>query len=356
MNARHILRKVLAISLLSFLPAAAFACSGQDTPPFRKGLPPIGPFGPSGRETFADYLVPDMPAAVHYFSTRPIEVGSTAEIAVVIVHGWGDGVELPAEGPSFHEAAFRRLGNVEKIPYVVLPVFPTAKTMEKFKLRDDGRARWCDSKIGRKDDWCSPTDDWRGGGDADNARVSSFEVVDRFFAAFADKAKYPNLKRVVLTGFSAGGQFSGRYAAVGKGIVREGVTVDYAPMSPSTWLRLDEEDEWLYGLKDRPRYCAALTREQILSNLASRRQWNACGLKDVKQRPFTSLDSTPVAMRQGPNRYARFRSFEDYVKTFPKWAAKSSFHTFEKLGHEYKKAYADPALVDFLVGRASTVP
>ena len=306
--------------------------------------------GVRAETSFSEFTVPGLERAVHYFAPHAVEAGDVCRTAVVIVHGWGDGVELPAEGPSFTSAAERLYGAAE-VPYVLLPVFPTRKTMEKFKRTDDGRAHWCDSKIGRKDDWCSPADDWRGGGDANGTKLSSFEVIDRLFATLGDKVRYPNLTRVVLAGFSAGGQFAGRYGAVGRGVVRAGVTVDYAPMSPSTWLRLDENVSWLYGLKDRPRYGAGLSCAEILKNLSSRRQRNACGKKDVLKRPKTSLDSTPEAQAQGENRYDRFLRFRDFVKGFPGWNRQSSFHTFEELGHEYKRAFADPGLVAFLCGK-----
>lgn len=303
-----------------------------------------GFFCAGGQTVFSDFTVPGLERPVHYFSPHAVECGDACRTAVVIVHGWGDGVELPAEAPSFVGVAAQL---AQDVPYVIAPVFPTRKTMEKFKLVDDGRAHWCDSMIGRKDSWCSPTDDWRGGGDANGTRMSSFDVIDRFFSTLGDRAKYPNLRRVVLTGFSAGGQFSGRYAAVGKGVVNADVVIGYAPMAPSTWLLLDEEVSWLYGLKDRPRYASGLSRADILRNLASRRQWNACGRKDVLKKPLTSLDDTPQAQAQGENRYDRFLNFRTYVKGFPNWDRQSSFHTFEALGHEYTRAFADPAIIAF---------
>ena len=84
-----------------------------------------------------------------------------------------------------------------------------------------------------------------------------------------------------------------------------------------------------------------------MANLAARRQWNACGLKDVLKKPKTALDATPEAQSQGENRYDRFLRFRDYVKGFPDWNSKSSFHVFEDFGHEYRRAYADPDLVTF---------
>jgi len=170
-------------------------------------------------------------------------------------------------------------------------------------------------------------------------------VVDRIFARLADSRKYPNLKRVIRAGFSAGGQFVGRYAAVGKGVVRPGVTLDYVALSPSTELRFDPEVPWHYGLKDRPRYSATLTDDQILANLSARRVWWGCGARDTGDR---SLDRSPAARAQGENRLMRFRNFRDHVQKFPAWAKQVSFREFSGLGHEASKAYADPELQRFL--------
>lgn len=303
----------------------------------------------AANEDFRDLTLPRFPAAVHYYAAHPVEAGSADELAAIVIHGWSSGVKLPGEAISLHKELKAFLGGTGKMPYILAPVFPTQRTMGLAVFKDDGRAHWCDSKVGRTDDWCSPSDDWRGGGDANNAQISSYEVIDRLLTELSDRTKYPNLKRIVLVGYSAGGQFVGRYVAVGKAPVRAGLTLDYAPMAPSTWLRLQDGQDWLYGLRDRPRYAASLTREDILANLGGRRQWNGCGDADVLKRPETPLDSTPMAEEQGPERYSRFLSYRDYVKGFPAWAAKSSFHVFKGVGHAYREAFKDPVWLKFLV-------
>ena len=88
-------------------------------------------------------------------------------------------------------------------------------------------------------------------------------MVDRVFAELGDRRRFPNLRKVVLTGFSAGGQFAGRYAAVGKGFVRDGVKVAYVAMAPSTELRFDPDTKWHYGLKNRPRRACFAGRHHL---------------------------------------------------------------------------------------------
>ena len=296
---------------------------------------------------FARHRFADAPVKVYYDAYKAIEAGDPGEVAVVLIHGWGGHVRKVL--PAFVRALADRAGGFDKAPFVIAPLFPNVETMPKNGEPDDGRATWCRS-------WCNrryekpgdAADDWRGGGDANGTSFSSFDYIDLILARFADRRHFPNLKRVVLAGFSAGGQFAGRYAAVGKGTIRDGVRLDYIAMSPSTEFRFEREDEWLYGLKGRPRYSAGLSEEDIMRNLTSRRVWRGCGSADTKGRPQTALDITPCAVRQGENRYARFKSFERYLEKYPDWKRMVSFHTFEGLGHDECRAYPDPALLDFV--------
>ena len=286
---------------------------------------------------------------LYYDAYRAIESGSPSEVAVVLIHGWGGHVRTLL--PIFSRALAKRAGGQERTPYVLAPQFPRRETMASNGEPSDGRAVWGDSwagevrhptKMGRAED------DWRGGGDANGTAFSSYDYIDAIFARFADRSLFPNLRRVVLAGFSAGGQFAGRYAAIGKGVVRDGVVVEYMAMSPSTEFRFEKDDPWLYGLKGRPRYAAMLTDEDIMRNLCSRRVWRGCGSLDVKGRPETSLDMTPPAARQGANRFERFKNFERYLARFPEWKKQVSFHVFKGIGHKEDLCYPDKAVLDFV--------
>lgn len=284
-----------------------------------------------------------------YDAYQPIEQGSKAEIAIVFIHGWGGRVGKVL--PVFNAALVKRAGSAELAPPVFAPQFPRRETMVRNHEPDDGRAVWCDSWANEDRHPTEPglaADDWRGGGDANGTTYSSYDYIDAIFARLADRKRYPNLRKVVLAGFSAGGQFAGRYAATGKGVVREGVKVEYIAMSPSTEFRFDADQPWLYGLKGRPRYSAALTNDEIMRNLCSRRVWRGCGSQDILGRPQTSLDMTPPAVLQGTNRFERFKSFERYLDRYPAWKKQVSFHVFEGIGHNESQCYPDPALLDFI--------
>lgn len=296
-------------------------------------------------------------ASVFYDAPAPLGQGSPCEVAVVLAHGWGGGLERAAEQAPMMRALAKATPEGKTPPYVVAPLFPRADLVQKHGFESRGLARW--NASWRKDLGipCKAEDDWRGGGDAVGTSVSSYDVVDRIFATLADRTLYPNLKRVVLTGFSAGGQFAGRYAAVGRGKVRDGVELAYAAMAPSSELRFEPEVKWHYGLKGRPRYSAALTEQEIRTNLCSRRVWRACGTQDVLSKPYTSLDLSAEAMAQGTNRYMRFRSFERYLRQYPDWAKNVTFHALEGVGHNTVAAHSDPAFVRFvLAGNSDARP
>ena len=277
--------------------------------------------------------------AIYYDAAHAVSSGDPdADLAVIVVHGWGGGIK-----PASRDTLQAKLSTRGAKPFIVSPLFPSRMALEKAKIKDE-RATWCNWKDGVR----SPADDWRGGGDAGGTAISSFDVIDQMVATLSDKAIYPAMKRIVLLGFSAGGQFVGRYVAVGKCPVREGLNMEFAGIAPSTELRLDEDVEWHYGLKNRPRYSAALSRDAILANLSSRRVWRGCGTRDVSQGG--ALDKSPAAMAQGLNRYDRFLKFQEYVKAFPDWAKQVSFHDIPDIAHS-GKVFDDPNLLDFICGR-----
>ena len=72
--------------------------------------------------------------------------------------------------------------------------------------------------------------------------------------------------------------------------------------------------------------------------------WRGCGTADVTRG---SLDVSPPAMQQGKNRYDRFINFKEYLKGYPAWAARVSFHDIPGIGHS-GAVYRDASFLDFL--------
>lgn len=283
------------------------------------------------------YLLEGIEAPVYYAASKPLSDGDKGELAVIVIQGWSGGVKVSKEQLSLQKA----LGNV----YVVSPLYPRAQIMERYNVEIDNRAIWNDSWSRNLAVPGTPDDDWRGGGDANGTQLSSYDVIDTLLARLSDRELFPELKKIVLVGFSAGGQFVGRYVAVGKGVVRDGITLEYAALSPSTFLLPNSTDTWHYGISNRPRYCRETSDEQIMENLRQRRCLHGCGALDTLER---GLDKSPCAMKQGANRFVRYKNFKALVESDTRWAERVIFHTFDTIGHKADRAYTDPFFVQYI--------
>lgn len=278
--------------------------------------------------------------AVYYTAVSPLSEGFDGETVAIVIQGWHGGVKV--------HKGYIAMQSTLKDAYVVAPMFPRAESMKKNGVELDGRAIWNNSWPLDLTIPGTADDDWRGGGDAEGTELSSYEIIDLLLAKLSDKTLFPNLRKVALIGFSAGGQFVGRYVAVGKGEVAPHIEMRYVALAPSTFLIPEPNDSWHYGLKGRPRYSRNLSEEQIMENLRSRRCLHGCGLLDTLER---DLDMTPLAMKQGHNRYVRFENFKELVRKDPRWSEVTTFHTFEDIGHQAQKAYEDPFFVEYVMGK-----
>lgn len=191
----------------------------------------------------------------------------------------------------------------------------------------------------------------RSGGRAlSNPDVTSFDFLDAILRKVARKEVFPNLKGIVLTGHSAGGQVLNRYE-MGKRIHGTlGVPISYVVSNPSSYawphstrptdtaysvqahapgyvpqIRPDAPafgnvrgardcttyDKWPYGMKDRTGYTEKETDEQLKAQLTSRPTTYLLGELDVL--PLGGFDGSCSAMAQGPTRLARWEAFARFV-------------------------------------------
>lgn len=82
---------------------------------------------------FTDFTVSGLEKPVHYFAPYDVNSGDACQTVLVIVHGWGDGVELPAESSSFVAAAESRFGKAS-VPYVIAPRLPDAQDDDQVQV------------------------------------------------------------------------------------------------------------------------------------------------------------------------------------------------------------------------------
>jgi pimeloyl-ACP methyl ester carboxylesterase len=215
-----------------------------------------------------------------------------------------------------------------------------------------------DSLAPEEANWICETqraDSWRsGGGEVGNGKASSFDFVDEIVRRLARREVFPNLKKIVVAGHSAGGQFVIRYVMSNQVHDSIRVPVSYVVSNPSAYTYVDEMrptpsalpptiaaaapgfipsppavpppafvpypdakncpgyDIWPYGLKNRAGYVSRLADDQFKKHLAGRPVTYLLGEADIL--PLGVFDTSCPAMAQGPTRLARGLAFSKYVK------------------------------------------
>ena len=213
--------------------------------------------------------------------------------------------------------------------------------------RQPNEVVWAEGRISWRDGGASPT----------NPTLFSYDYVDQLVRKLADKKIFPNLTRIVIAGFSAGGQYVNRYEMANKvdGKIN-GVSISYVVADPSSFawptavrplpigdaspsspLEAYEEavgrngttahrnftyglfdstkapnyDHWPYGLEDLKGYTAGMSAHRLRKNLVTRSVTYVEAQVDTF--PISEFDSSPNADAQGPQRRARGEAYVKYV-------------------------------------------
>jgi hypothetical protein len=197
---------------------------------------------------------------------------------------------------------------------------------------------------------------WRSGAaSVTDEKITSYDFTDELLRKLARKSVFPNLKVIVVSGHSAGGQYVSRYAMASTVNENLGVPVSYVVSNPSSYAYLDETrpaaaeivaacptyNKWPYGMSDRTGYAARLPDEQLKKQLISRSVVYMLGELDTL--PLAGFDSSCPAMAQGPSRLERGKSYADYIDG--KYGAHHTVTQIPLCGHNARCVFtADPAL------------
>lgn len=209
---------------------------------------------------------------------------------------------------------------------------------------------------------------WRWGGPAaSNDRVNSFDALDDTLKQLARKDLFPNLRAIVVAGFSMGGQYVVRYAMANRVHDTLGVPVSYVVGSPSSYAypdaaRPDAQDgsfqpfidaqncttyhRWPYGMQNRAGYAAALTDDQLRSQLIARPITYLLGGLDTTAD--SGFDTTCPAMAQGGSRLARGQSFMKLMTE--KYGAGHRLLVARACGHSGRCVFTDEVALPVLIG------
>jgi hypothetical protein len=218
---------------------------------------------------------------------------------------------------------------------------------------------------------CGGAEDWRGGGAATgNSNLHTFDFIEEIVRKLANRETFPNLRVIVITGHSAGGQFVGRYAAAARVDKQVQVPVHYVVANPSSYLYFDNlrptadaacsekgcsgefrpyseggkcanYNRWRYGLEERTGYAGPIPDETLRRQFVERDITYLLGELDTL--PIAGFDASCAAMAQGPHRLARGMTYWNYIRS--KYSAQHKVVVVPACGHNGRCMYtADAAL------------
>lgn len=226
--------------------------------------------------------------------------------------------------------------------------------------------RGCADKLDADEvNWPCSGDSWRSGAAArGNDGLTSYDFVDEILRRLARKEVFPNMKRIIVAGHSAGGQYVSRYAMANRVHDSLGIPVTYVVSNPSSYAYPDANrpraganagemgpygdgrncttyNQWPYGLEKRTGYAASMSDDQLRKQYVSRPVMYLLGELDTL--PLAGFDSSCPAMAQGPSRLARGQSYAAYMNA--KYGAAHKVTVVPLCGHNARCMFtADPAL------------
>jgi hypothetical protein len=207
--------------------------------------------------------------------------------------------------------------------------------------------------------------DWNAGGDSGG--ISSFSVVDTLVARLRG-GSFPNLKWILITGHSAGGQFVQRYAAftdIDLLPAPNAASVKFIPSNPSSYVYLNEYrfnedlntwviprgrkskdyDKFKYGLDDLEDYAQDRGASWARNHLPKRWVELLAGTADIVAS--SSFDDSKEAMWQGDSRYERAQRFDAFMDRF--YAPnRFSVTPVPNVGHDHRQIYASAQAIKAL--------
>jgi cyanophycinase len=285
-----------------------------------------------------------------YFSTHKIDkIQPKIKRLVIVVHG------ALRNGHDYFDdtvIAAKKL-SVENTTLIIAPTF--RKITDE---REDGELYW-----GRK--WYTK---WKYGYKSeDSDRISSFSVMDKLILKIANSNSFPNLKSIIVTGHSAGGQFTQRYGIatkIGKELLQ---TFTIVPSNPSSYMYLDDVryhfsdgnfeiaqrqkdctgfNHYIYGPIDRAEYMQRYNLSELRENFKNQK---IIYLMSEEDKGVDSLDRSCEAMTQGRNRFERAKNYFYYVKK----NITSDQHRFVSIpliGHEHVDVYQSKEAAHLIFG------
>lgn len=160
---------------------------------------------------------------------------------------------------------------------------------------------------------------WLSGDPARNQKdVNSFEVMDYMVSLLANKTNFPNLKEIIITGHSAGGQLTQRYA-VGSVLDQTYPEIHfrYVVANPGSYLYLTRNrpfvgpmgcafNDYKFGLDKLNPYMSQRSVQEMITDYLQKDVVYFLGEADIRA---DDIDQTCPAVYQGRFRLERGQSY-----------------------------------------------
>jgi len=133
--------------------------------------------------------------------------------------------------------------------------------------------RGCHDKLDKNEiSWSCGGDSWRSGGAASSDdKLNSYDLMDEILRRVARKSVFPNLKAIVVSGHSAGGQYVTRYEMSNRVHDSLGVAVTYVVSNPSSYAYPDP----VRPMEDSKDYDRFTTRATARPTIIGRTDWSS---------------------------------------------------------------------------------
>jgi hypothetical protein len=174
----------------------------------------------------------------------------------------------------------------------------------------------------------------------ENVKYSSFDVLDTFILKLANKNLFPNLKKITITGHSAGGQFTQRFA-LGSSLpnILEGLKFHFVPINPGSYVYLtatrkylDDErcefNNYKYGLDKLNEYMSRDSTHVMISRYVKRDLTYLVGELDNNSQ---GIDQSCPARYQGSSRIERAQAFYEVLNS--EFSTNHKFFIIPKVAH-----------------------
>ena len=273
-------------------------------------------------DTKINYVVSGDTLSQPYF--RNISIDSTSEhIKYAIVSLHGDGRNSYEHFNVITQLA--EMAGLEDSTILIAPTYPLQDDINQYNLGSD-ILYW-------------PDIDWNAGNLSRDTqsnprpfRISSFSTMDTIYHRLAENN--PSLKKIILTGHSAGSQMVVRYAAGGRGqanLSNNNIELVYVPVNTPSYLYYDENrvldegvdvfdfgptdcasaNQYKYGLDNLNQYMDETGVEGIINNFKTSNITYLIGQYD-----FGGQTNTCARMVQGYSRLIRTHIYFSYIGYF----------------------------------------